>query len=68
MDNGTQISLTLERMKEGGFLVTDAWRSNNAGMIMTLHFASTTIDEALKFMRDKVQPITTTSKPDNLPY
>jgi hypothetical protein len=56
MDNGSQVGMTLRRMPQGGFLVIgegDEYR----GMMREFHFASTTIDEALRFMRDKLNPI-----------
>lgn len=54
MDNGTQRSLTLRRLPEGGFVVCDEYRPHE---FTVEHFASTSIDEALKFMRDKINPI-----------
>jgi hypothetical protein len=55
MDNGTKDSLTLIRMPRGGFVVTDG--HNEPGYMRQDHFASTSIDEALKFMRDAILPI-----------
>jgi hypothetical protein len=57
MDKGSKVALTLERMVDGGFLITDGWRSNTLGMSMQLFFACTTIDEALAYMRDAMTPI-----------
>lgn len=54
MDNGSQFSLTLVRLPDGGYLVQDPYRRDNLCM---QHFACSTIDEALKFMRDKIFPI-----------
>lgn len=54
MDNGSQHSLTLVRLPQGGYLVQDAYQPDRFN---GHHFACTTIDEALKFMRDKVSPI-----------
>jgi hypothetical protein len=54
MDNGTQYSLTLVRLPQGGYLVQDPYRRDE---FCQQHLACTTIDEALKFMRDKILPI-----------
>lgn len=64
MDNGSQLSMTLMRMPEGGYLVTDAYRlDDDRGRFHSFHFASTTIDEALKFMCDKIKPDDAESPP-----
>jgi hypothetical protein len=53
MENGSQFSLCLIRLSEGGYVVQDGagWDSNR---MMMQYFASTSIDEALQFMRDKI--------------
>ncbi len=54
MDNGTQDQLALVRLPQGGYVVQDAYQPDRFN---SQHFASTSIDEALKFMRDKILPI-----------
>lgn len=54
MDNGTQFTLTLVRLNQGGYVVQDGFGD---GRMMMQHFASASIDEALQFMRDKIFPI-----------
>lgn len=54
MDNGTQTILMIERISQGGYLVTK-WEGGS--MPRDLMIATTTIDEALKFIRDKMLPI-----------
>lgn len=54
MDNGTQFQLALVRLPQGGYIVQDAYQPDRFN---SQHFASTSIDEALKFMRDKIMPI-----------
>lgn len=62
MENGSQFNLQLMRLPQGGFMVTDgSFPGEDQYRMRQFHFASTTIDEALKFMRDKMQPIPTTS-------
>ncbi len=63
MDNGSQDGLTLRRMPQGGFLVSDDPQIGSRGMTTQFHFASTSIDDALKFMRDKINPITPEQEP-----
>ena len=46
--------LIIRRMPDGGFLVTGAF--NHPGMMTPLMYASTTIDEALKYMKRKLTP------------
>ena len=53
MDNGSQWALTLERMPQGGYVVKQGHL--NPGDYTETCFASTTIDEALGFIRDKVK-------------
>ncbi len=55
MDNGTQNRMTLERMTLGGFVVQAD--SVVPGTYNAPIFASTTIDEALKFIRAAMNPI-----------
>lgn len=54
MDNGSQSELTIQRLPQGGFIVQAGYRP---GDFTQQHFACTTIDEALKFIRDKISPI-----------
>lgn len=54
MDNGTQSCLTIERISQGGYLVV-AWNGEQFPREMLL--AATTIDEALRFIREKMLPI-----------
>lgn len=60
MDNGSQHSLTLVRLSQGGYIVQDAYISGS-GMLTQHHFATDDIDDALKFMREKIFPIPATS-------
>lgn len=55
MDNGSQFALTLMRLSSGGYVVQDIYYGD--GRMTGQHFACTTIDEALKFMRDAIYPI-----------
>ncbi len=62
MDNGSKSELAIHRMPQGGFVVVDAhplFYSDefSRGRMTEYHFASTSIDEALKFIRDKIKPI-----------
>lgn len=54
MDKGTQNALTLVRLPSGGYVVQGAFQPDRFN---SQHFACTTIDEALKFMRDAIFPI-----------
>jgi len=54
MDKGSQVALTLERTMHGGFLVSVP--PPYQGVVQYV-FSCTTIDEALKFMRDAINPI-----------
>lgn len=54
MDNGTQFQLALVRLPQGGYVVQDAYQPDRFN---SQHFASTSIDEALQFMRAKIFPI-----------
>jgi hypothetical protein len=58
MDNGSQSALTLVRLPQGGFVVQDAYQPDRFN---SQHFCCTTIDEALKFLRDKMTPIRPTA-------
>lgn len=59
MDNGSQSTLTIQRLPQGGYLVQDSYRRDDFSQ---QHFACTTIDEALKFIRDKITPIPPTQR------
>jgi hypothetical protein len=49
-------ALNIDRMPEGGFVVTDAgWRNDPSRYCPPL-FACTDIGEALRFIRDKLAP------------
>jgi hypothetical protein len=64
MDNGSQDAMTLMRMPSGGFLVMQGRGGrDDYGSYSGPVFASTTIDESLKFMRDKVKPIPPQQQP-----
>jgi len=54
MDKGSYASLTLVRLPSGGFVVQDAYQPDRFN---SQYFPCTTIDEALKFMRDAILPI-----------
>jgi hypothetical protein len=58
MDKGSLTTMTIERMMYGGFLVFNNRRPDDYGFGSGPVFASTTIDEALGFIRDAVQPVT----------
>jgi hypothetical protein len=47
--------LNIQRLPEGGFLVTGR---HYQGMVTPFLFASTTIDEALKYIKRKLTPTT----------
>ena len=55
MDNGSQNTLTIERLAHGGFVIT---RWGGGSMPTESLCATTTIDEALRFIREKMQRIT----------
>lgn len=55
MDKGSQSGLQIERMQEGGFLVRVL--QERMGEFQRPVFASTTIEEALVFIKDMVKPI-----------
>jgi len=57
MDNGSQSALTLLRLPQGGYIVTDAYKPDHW---MMQHAAFTTIDEALAHMRAAMLPISPT--------
>lgn len=59
-DKGSQTSLQLQRMPHGGFVVSDGRLAGSDGYLTQHHFASTSIDEALKFMRDAINPVSAT--------
>ena len=61
MDNGSQFSLTLVRLSNGGYVVQDSYPGETRFPTLQ-HFACTTIDEALQFMRDKIFPIGATDR------
>jgi hypothetical protein len=54
-DCGSQEQLTLHRLEEGGFLVTSAYFISRDSVKML--FGSTTIDEALDYIRSQMTPI-----------
>lgn len=49
-------SLIIDRMPEGGFVVTDGGYRRDPGSLSMPMFASTNIGEALAFIRDKLAP------------
>lgn len=58
MDNGTQTELTLRRMPQGGYVVEDAISiRTDPGRFCIQRFASSSIDDALTFMRNAILPI-----------
>lgn len=59
-DNGSQDELTLRRMPEGGFLVMSCGHSAMPSMFC---MASTSIDEALAYMKAQINPIHPASPP-----
>lgn len=62
MDNGSQTTMTIDRMPEGGYLVVSGYgRDDFAGPRRPV-FACTDIDAALAFIRDKVKPIPATQE------
>lgn len=63
MDNGSQDAMTLMRMPSGGFLVIQGRPRDGFDSYAGPVFASTTIDESLKFIRDKVKPIEPEQRP-----
>ena len=64
MDKGSQTSLTLSRLPRGGFIVSDdAGAFGRHGMLTTQHLATSSIDEALQFMRDAINPIPPQQEP-----
>lgn len=56
MSEAKYFSLLIERMPDGGFIVVDGSFRREPGNYAAQLFAATTIDEALKFMRDKLSP------------
>lgn len=54
-DNGSQEQLTLQRLEEGGYLVTSAYFVSRDSIRML--FGSTSIDEALNYMRGQLLPV-----------
>ena len=50
-DNRKTYSLQIERMSEGGFVVADGYRG---GDLRQLRFASTSIEEAMKLCKKKL--------------
>jgi hypothetical protein len=57
--------LTVRKMPEGGYVVTDGRDFFDNGRLTNFHFASTTIGESLEFVRSKIcpQPIGEPSRP-----
>lgn len=60
MDNGSQDGLSIRRLPEGGYVVSDIYREREW---QTQHFATADIDEALAFIRSKVKPIHPAQEP-----
>lgn len=52
----TVYDLEIRKMLDGGFLVVDAYRGG--GMVSTFRFASSTIEEALEYVKSKLEPTT----------
>ena len=46
-------SLVIASLPNGGYVVSD-WSQPNSGFVTTFLFSSTTIDEALKFIRENL--------------
>jgi len=59
-DNGSQEELTLRRMPDGGFLVLRHEVNNTPD---TLMYANEVIDNALSYIKDKVNPIVPSQAP-----
>lgn len=57
MDNGSQYSMTLQRMEFGGFVVLTGRGREDYGTAAGPVYAATSIDDALKFMRAAVNPV-----------
>lgn len=55
MDKGSQHSLMLTRLQHGGYVVKNG--EIEPGMYRSEVFASSSIDEALQFMRDAILPV-----------
>lgn len=53
-DKGSQEELTLRRMPDGGYLVAGSGRDIGPSMMV---FASTSITEALEYMRGQIEPV-----------
>jgi hypothetical protein len=51
-------SLMIERLPDGGYVVTDGSFRRDQHVFAAQLFASSTIDEALRFIRDKLEPRT----------
>jgi hypothetical protein len=58
VDKGSLKSLQLDRLSEGGYLVSVGNREDQFGRQFL--FAATSLDDALKFMRDIIHPIPAT--------
>lgn len=54
MDKGSQTELTVQRMPQGGYLVT---RRGYTGEINSTLFAATDIKDALKYVQDMIVPV-----------
>lgn len=52
MQDGTQSALTIEALPEGGFLVMPG---GHGGCVYAFHYAATSIEEALAFVRAKLK-------------
>lgn len=55
MEKGPYFALAIQRMPEGGYLVVDD-PLYGSGDIRRFYYAATTIDEALRFIRNKLAP------------
>lgn len=49
------VGLEIRKMPEGGYLVADIYH-DMGNRILPFMFAATTIDEALKFVKSKLEP------------
>ncbi len=66
MDKGSQTSLQIMRLPQGGYVVADGMVPGDdsfRGMARQFHFACTDIDAALNFIRQMVVPIPPTTPP-----
>jgi hypothetical protein len=54
----TQLPMSFQicKMPDGGYVVSDGWASRDYGSMCVHHFASTSIEEALKYIKAKLEP------------